>query len=402
MTHCRSCGHTVKKFFSLGKMPLANAFLHKKDFKSEKLYDLSVGFCPQCYLVQLMKTIDPKILFGNYLYFSSATKTIVEHSKMTATHLIDTLKLNSHSTVIEIGSNDGVHLRFYKKLGMQVLGVDPAVNVANIANNSGIPTVAEFFSNAFAQKLKTQGYLADLIYGANVTAHIPNILDFAHGIKSLLKVRGVAVFESPYIGGLLENKFDTIYHEHVFYYSLISLQNLFAKANLAIFDLEFVHMQGGSLRIYVSHIGAYKTEPRVSTLAEKEKKQGFDTFMTYKSMDKNIRQLRKELITLLQTLKSQHKRIAVYGAPAKGVILLNYFNIKQYLDFIVDKSIVKQGLYVPGVHMEIYSLEKIKKNMPDYLLILPWNISEEIIKSMDTYRCNGGKFIIPVPKILII
>ena len=402
VTKCRVCNIKIIKFFSLGNMSLVNAFRKKKN-TAEKKYDLSVGFCPNCYLVQLMKNVSPQELFEDYVYFSSFTQSILVHSQKASDLFTKKFNLGPKSLVMEVGSNDGVHLQFYKKKGIQVLGIDPAKNIAKIANEKGIKTLPEFFGLNLSRKLvDKENIKADLFYGANISAHVPQIVDFAKGVKVVLQDRGTAVFESPYLMGLLENKFDTIYHEHVFYYSLIALQNLYKKAGLEIYDIEFVNMQGGSLRIYVSHPCVYKISSRVKELAKKEIKDGLDKINVYKKMNENISNLKKDILSLLKKIKKEGKAIAGYSAPAKGVILLNYFGIRKYLNFIVDKSTAKQGLYVPGTDMEVLSPDKIMKDKPDYLFVFCWNIEDEVVRQMGEYRKRGGKLIIPIPHIKII
>lgn len=402
MTKCRVCNTEIIKFFSLGKMPLVNAFRKKKD-SPEKKYDLSIGFCSSCYLVQLMKHVNPKLIFEDYIYMSSVSQSVLDHSKKTAKHLTKKLKLSKESLVMETGSNDGVQLQYYKNLGIPVLGIDPAKNIAKIANAKGIPTLAEFFNLSFAKKLvKTKSIQADLIYGANMFAHVPKIVDFVAGVKTVLKKNGTAVFESPYLEGLFENKFDSIYHEHVFYYSLIALQNLFKTADLEVYDIEFVTMAGGSMRVFAGHKGMHKISPRVIKLKEKEIKKGYRKLETYKKMNERIEKLKKNVLALLEKLRNEGKSIVAYGAPAKGVILLNYFAISKYLDFIVDKSKAKQNLYVPGSTMKVFPVEKIMESKPDYVFILAWNLADEITKQLHEYKKQGGKFIIPIPTIKII
>jgi len=401
MTECRVCGEKIIEFFSLGNMPLVNAFRKKRNAE-EKKYDLSVGFCPKCYLVQLMRHVSPSELFEDYVYFSSVTQSILAHSQKASDDFIKKFNLSSGNLVIEVGSNDGVHLQFYEKRGIQVLGIDPAKNISKIANKKGIKTIPKFFNLSLAKKLVGENTKADLFYGANVSAHIPQIVDFAKGVKTVLKDKGTAIFESPYLMGLLENKFDTIYHEHVFYYSLIALQNLYAKVDLEIYDIEFVDMQGGSLRIFLSHHGVYKVSRRVKRLHFEEIRFGRNKIDVYRKMNSNIKKLKKDIITLLEKLKKEGKSIAAYSAPAKGVILLNYFGINKYLDFIVDKSKAKQGLYVPGTDMKVFSTEKIMEEKPDYLFVLCWNIVDEVVRQMGEYKKIGGKLIIPIPSIKII
>lgn len=401
ITKCRVCDIEIIKFFSLGNMPLVNAFRRKKN-TVEKKYDLSIGFCPNCYLVQLMKHVSPSELFEDYVYFSSVTQSILVHSKKASGQFIGRFNLGSKNLVMEVGSNDGVHLQFYKEKGIQVLGIDPAKNIAKIANEKGIKTLPEFFSLSLARKLVNKNVKADLFYGANVSAHVPQIVDFAKGVKTVLEDKGTAIFESPYLMGLLENKFDTIYHEHVFYYSLIALQNLYKKVGLEIYDIEFVEMQGGSLRIFLSHPGVYKISQNVKKLVAQEISFGLNKIGPYRKMNKNIEKLKKDIVYLLEKLKKEGKSIAAYSAPAKGVILLNYFGVRKYLDFIVDKSKAKQGLFVPGTDMEVLSTDKIIEKNPDYLLVLCWNIIDEVVKQMGEYKKMGGKLIIPIPAIKII
>jgi SAM-dependent methyltransferase len=401
---CRACHAPIIKFFSLGQMPLVNLFLNKEEIANEKKFDLSVGFCSKCYLVQLINVVAPEKLFSDYIYFSSTSKFFLEHCEETAEQLTKKLKLNSKSLVLEIASNDGAQLQSFKNLGIEVLGIDPAKNIAEVANKKGIPTISEFFNYKFAKKLKEDKNIqADLIFGANVLAHVPEIIDFVKGIKIILKQKGTAIFEFPYLKGLLEKKFDIIYHEHVFYYSLIALKNLFKKASLEIYDVEITPMQGGSLKIFVSHPNNFKISTNVKSLISQEIQDGFDKIETFQKMNEDVLNLKNELTLLLKKLKSERKKIAAYSAPAKGNILLNYFNINEnYLDFIVDKSEAKQGLYTPGAHLLVHSPEKIKQDKPDYLLILCWNIADEIIKQLENYHNAGGKFIIPIPNIKIV
>lgn len=402
--NCRVCRNKIIEFFSLGQMPLVNAFLKKEEISLEKKYNLSVGFCPKCYLVQLLETISPEKLFRNYVYFSSTSQSFLDHCKKTAQYLTKRLNLGPKSLVLEIASNDGAQLQYFKELGIQILGIDPALNIAEFANKKGIPTIAEFFNYNFAKKLKKEkGIQADLVFGANILAHVPEIIDFVKGVSIILKPKGTAIFEFPYLKGLLENKFDIIYHEHVFYYSLIALRKLFKKANLEIYDVEMTPMQGGSLRIFISHLNNFPTSENVKKLVEQEIKKGFNKIETYMKINENIKKLKTRLISLLKKLKRQGKKIAGYGAPAKGNVLLNYFGInKDYLDFIVDKSEVKQGLYTPGTHFLVYPPEKIYQEKPDYILILAWNLAEEIMEQLKDYHNAGGKFIIPIPEVQVI
>lgn len=402
--NCRNCDSQIIKIFSLGQMPLVNYFLKKEEIPDERKYDLSVGFCPKCFLAQLINTVSPEELFRNYIYFSSTSESFLEHCKKTADYLTKRLNLGPQSLVFEIASNDGAQLQYFKQLGIQILGIDPAQNIAKIANEKGIKTIPEFFNYTFAKKLKKEEKIeADLVFGANILAHVPEIVDFVKGVKVVLKPKGTAIFEFPYIKGLMENKFDTIYHEHVFYYSLIALRNLFKNANLEIYDVEMTPTQGGSLRIFICHSGKFLISQNVKNLISQELHNSFDKIETYQKINENVSKLKNDIVALLEKIKSEGKRIAAYSAPAKGNILLNYFGINQnYLDFIVDKSKAKQGLYTPGTHLLVYPVEKIYQEKPDYLLILCWNIASEVIEQLKAYHDADGKFIIPIPNIKIV
>lgn len=403
---CRSCNSTTKRFFSLGAIPLVNFFPTRKQIFREKKYELAVTFCPKCYLAQLTRTIPPKTLFNDYVYFSSVSQTILDHAKETASYLTKRLRLGRKSLVFEIASNDGYLLHFFKQRGVKILGIDPAKNIARVANKNGIETIPKFFNYRFANYLaQTRKIQADLVYGANVLAHVPEIVDFVRGVKVVLGSGGTAIFEFPYIKGLMENKFDTIYHEHVFYYSLLALQSLFERSDLEIYDVEMVPMQGGSLRIFISHPGVYCISRNIKKLVQTERRSGFDKISIYRKINSNVGRLKKDLIALLKKLKSEGKTVAAYSAPAKGNVLLNYFGIStNYLDFIVDKAPQKQGLYTPGMHLLVYPLDKIYEKKVDYLLVLCWNIYEEVMAmgELKKFRDNGGKFIIPVPRVKVL
>ena len=401
--NCRNCKTTITEFFSLGQMPSVNYFLKKEEIAKEKKYNLSVGFCPNCYLVQLIDIIPPDDLFTNYVYFSSLSKDFLDHCKILANDLTKKLNLNKESLVLEIASNDGGQLQYFKELGIPVLGVDPAKNIAKAANEKGIKTIDEFFNYNFAKKLKEEQTIqVDLVLGANVLAHVPEIVDFLKGVKEILKPRGTAVFEFPYVKGLLENKFDTIYHEHVFYYSLIALINLFKSAELEIYDVKMTSMQGGSLMIFVANPGIFPVTENVKNLAAEEIKNGFDKIETYQKINENVLELKNELVALLKKIKGEGKTIAALSASAKGNVLLNYFGInKNYVDFIVDTTPAKQGLYTPGTHLLVYPQEKILEEKPDYVLILCWNLADEVMKKLKNYHSAGGKFIIPISSVQI-
>lgn len=350
-------------------------------------------------MVQLINIVPPERLFRDYVYFSSTSSSFLKHCEDVASRFTKKLGLTSRSLVLEIASNDGSLLQFFKKFGIPILGIDPAENIARIANEKGIKTIPEFFNYDLAKKLKEeQGVMADLVFGANVLAHVPGILDFVKGVKIILAPKGTVVFEFPYIRGLMENKFDTIYHEHVFYYSLLALVNLFHAAELEIYDVKMTPMQGGSLMIFASHPSCFVVSQDVKDLADVELQNGFDKIATYQKINKRVNKLKEDLISLLAKLKAEGKKIAAYGAAAKGTVLMNYFNIASYLDFIADKSEAKQGLYTPGTHMLVYPPGKVYQEKPDYLLILPWNIADEIVEQFSDYHKQGGNSLCPYPK----
>lgn len=404
--NCRNCNTEIKEFISMGQMPSINYFPKKEEFDKEKKYNLSVGFCPKCYLVQILDIIPPEDLFRDYVYFSSVSEYFLEHCKEVADDLTKRLNLGPESLVLEIASNDGAQLQYFKKLGVPVLGVEPARNIAKVANQKGIRTIDEFFSYDLAKKLREEQKIqADLIFGANVLAHVPEIIDFVKGVKEVLKLKGTAVFEFPYLKGLIENKIDVVYHEHVFYYSLMPLIDLFKKADLEIYDVKMTPMQGGSLMFFASHAGAFPIHENVSNLIAEEIKNGFDKFETFQKVNENALRVKDETINLLKEIKSKGKRIAAYSASGKGSFLMNYYGINEnYLDFIVDKSKAKQGLYTPGTHFLVYPPEKINEEKPDYVLIFCWNLADEVMQmeELKKWRQGGGKFIIPLPEVKII
>ncbi|MCX6715604.1 MAG: class I SAM-dependent methyltransferase [Candidatus Taylorbacteria bacterium] len=400
---CRVCETPLLHFFSLGGMPLVNSFLKYDDIMNEKRFDLDVGFCSQCYLVQLLENVPPEKLYRHYLYLSSVSSPFVEHCKKTATDLIRRLRLTSDSQVVEIASNDGVLLSCFKQAGIKALGIDPARNIARIANMNGLETLAEFFTHESALKLRSRGIIADLVYGANVLAHVPEIVDFVEGVKVILKPEGTAIFEFPYLAGLFENKFDIIYHEHVFYYSMLALRHLFDRVDLQIYDVEQFPLQGGSLRIYVGHKNVHPINRSVTDLIDEELAQHWNSIESYHKIRNSVESLKKDLLAALDNIKKEGKTIAAYSAPAKGNVLLNYFGIdSRYLDYIVDITPLKQGLYTPGTHLLIEDPEKINHSPPDYLLILCWNHADFVMKNLDAYHKNGGKFIIPIPQVTIL
>jgi len=389
---CRNCNQKIIKFFSLGKSPLGNGFLKSGEFSSERKYDLGIGFCPNCYLVQLIKIVPLKKLYGKTFYFPSTFKSILEESKKMVICLVRRLNLESESTVLDIGCSDGYQLLFFKKFGMKILGVDPAWNSAEIAYKKNIPTIVDFFSYKLAKKLKRKKFQADLIISTHLLNHIATIKDFLEGIKLLLKPKGTV-----FLKFFIQKELDIITHEHIFYFSFLSLNNVLKNADLEIYN---VAIKQGTLTVFATHVGVFPISKNLRYFISKELEGKFDKLETYQKFADNIMKTKKELVGLLKNLKNRGKRIAAYSAPEKGNILLNYCGIgKNYLDFIVDKSELKQGLYTPGTHLLVYPPEKIYQEKPDYLLILSWNIADEIRKRLKDFHDAGGKFIIPIPKI---
>ena len=402
--NCRVCkSKDLIQFLDLGIMPSAGGFLKKEDISKEKLYPLNVYFCRNCGLVQILDIIPAKELFLDYRYLSSATITLSKHFQDLAKKIKERYNLNKDSLVVEIGSNDGVFLKPMSDLSIKTLGFEPAKNIAKIAENKGLDIVNDFFTEENAKKAAEKGK-ADIIVASNVFAHIDDLDDVMKGIKAILKGTGVFVFEVHYIVDLIEKiQYDTIYHEHLCYYSVKSLQHLMERFGMEIIDVERIPIHSGSIRVCAMNKDKEKIKDIVKELLELENDRGLHEKESYTKFSEEVKKKRKELITLLRRLKEQGKKIIGYGAAGRGTILLNYCKIDaSILDYIVDISPERAGRFMPGMHIPIVTPNKIKEIKPDYALILAWSYTKEIMNKEKEFIEKGGKFIIPLPEVKIV
>lgn len=403
--NCRFCGSVLKNtFLDLGMSPLCESYLSADQLnKMEPFYPLHVHVCDHCFLVQLEEYVSPEHIFKEYAYFSSYSDTWLEHSKAYVNTMIEKLALNSKNLAVEVASNDGYLLQYFVEKEIPVLGIEPAINVAEAAIGKGIPTVVEFFGEETAKKLVIEKKCADLLIGNNVLAQVPDINDFVEGLKILLKPNGIITMEFPHLQRLMEgNQFDTVYHEHFSYFSLLTVEKIFLSHGLMIFDVEELPTHGGSLRIFARHCENISPEigDRVKKLRDLELAAGLDNVSSYMKFAKKVEETKWNLLEFLIQKKREGKSIAGYGAPGKGNTLLNYCGIRSdFLDYTVDRNPYKQGKYLPGTHIPIFHPDKIRQTKPDYVFILPWNFLDEIIKQLSFIREWGGIFIVPIPEV---
>ena len=404
---CRFCGAPLKQtFVDLGMSPLCENFLAREQLdEMEPFYPLHAYVCQGCFLVQLSQYVSPDEIFGEYAYFSSYSDSWLRHAKKYTDRMVQRFGLDENSQVVELASNDGYLLQYFVAKGIPSLGIEPAANVARAAIDKGIPTVVKFFGSRTAQELVAEGTRADLVVANNVLAHVPELNDFVRGIKLILKPHGVATVEFPHLLRLMEgNQFDTLYHEHFCYFSFTAAEKVLAAGGLTVFDVEELPSHGGSLRVYARHREDcfLPIEPQVPELRRREEAAGLTRLDGYRSFAEQVKATKRRLLDFLITAKRQGRTVAGYGAPGKGNTLLNYCGIRtDFLDYTVDRNPYKHGKFLPGTHIPIYAPGKLAEDKPDYVLILPWNLKDEIIKQLSYVRRWGGKFVVPIPEVAV-
>jgi len=400
---CRFCSAPLTHtFVDLGMSPLCESYISAGQLNQmEPFYPLHARVCERCYLVQLDAYVSAEQIFTEYAYFSSYSDSWLKHAAGYVEMIVPRLALGRESLAVELASNDGYLLQYFVKKGIPALGVEPAANVAKVAVEKGVPTLVKFFGRQTAREMVADGKAADLVIGNNVLAQVPDLNDFVGGIKLVLKAGGVATLEFPHLVRLMEeNQYDTIYHEHFSYFSLLSVERIFAAHGLILFDVDEIPTHGGSLRIYLRHAddGAKPVTQAVVDLHSRELGAGLHQLETYEAFAESVRESKRALLELLIGLRRQGKRVAGYGAPGKGNTLLNYCGIRtDFLDFTVDRNPYKQGRFLPGSRIPIHPVERIRESKPDYILILPWNLKDEIMAQLAYVKDWGAKFIVPIP-----
>ncbi|HLJ63661.1 MAG TPA: class I SAM-dependent methyltransferase [Stellaceae bacterium] len=403
---CRFCEGALADFVDLGMSPLCESFLGPAQLNAmEPFFPLHVRVCRNCFLAQVQEYVAPEQIFRDYAYFSSYSEAWLKHASDYAEAMIKRFRLKTHARVIELASNDGYLLRNFVKRGFSVLGIDPALNVARAAREAGVPTLAQFFGRETARRLALDDIAATLIVANNVLAQVPDLNDFVAGIPLILAPAGVVTIEFPHLLKLIaENQFDTIYHEHFSYFSLMTARRVLAAQGLRVFDVEELWTHGGSLRLYVCHDAneAQPSSASVEALIATEIAAGLDEIATYAAFGERVRETKRKLLEFLIDAKRAGRTVVGYGAPGKGNTLLNYCGIRtDFLDYTVDRNPHKHGKFLPGTHIPIFPPERIKETRPDYVLILPWNLRDEIMAQLAFIREWGGRFVVPIPEVTI-
>ncbi len=401
-SNCRACrGNRLRLFLDLGEVPLANSFLSAKELiLPEPTFPLEVFFCEDCSLVQLLHVVSPEVLFSHYLYRSGTSQMIAQHNQKLSESASAELRLRAEDLVVEVASNDGSLLSWFKKRGIRTLGVEPAKNIAQIAREEGIETLNEFFDTQIAKRIVAERGQASVVIANNVLAHVDATVDFLSAARELLKPEGRVIIEVPYLGEMLDRlEYDTIYHEHLCYFSIAALMRMFAEAGLSLARVDHVPIHGGSLRLWGTRDNKNGHSESVRQMAEAERQRGLGSLKLYQDFAARVEQNRAALLALLEQLRREGKRIAGYGAPAKGNTLLCYCGIgTELLPFTVDMSPLKVGLYTPGSRIPVLPVQKIFEEQPDFVLILAWNFAPEIMKFLDPLHQKGTRFILPIPE----
>jgi hypothetical protein len=405
---CRFCGALLEQtFVDLGMSPLCESYLSADQLdRMEPFYPLHAYVCGECFLVQVQEFVAPDRIFKEYAYFSSYSETWLRHARAYVEMIIERLGLGAESQVVEVGSNDGYLLQYFLARGIPSLGIEPAANVARAALDKGVPTLIELFDREAAGRLAADGRRADLLIANNVLAQVNDLNGFVEALASLLEASGVATLEFPHLLRLVTgNQFDTIYHEHFSYFSFLTVEKIFAAHGLIVFDVEALTTHGGSLRIYAKHAAneARTVGPRVTALRAQEVAAGFDRLSRYASFAWQVYETKRKLLDVLIAIKRSGRSLAGYGAPGKGNTLLNYCGLRtDFLDYTVDRNPYKHGKFLPGTHIPIFPPEMIWETRPDYLLILPWNLKDEITEQMSGIRAWGGQFVVPIPEVVVL